>query len=79
MSQIDFISHLYCDDEWHLQSNSQHSTGVAELAAHFASEFGLYVSTSFFGLAIGYLYHRIINLVNLNAHRIIKAWAPTHF
>ena len=50
MSQIDFISHLYCDDEWHLQSNSQHSTGVAELAAHFASEFGLYDWGRFLGL-----------------------------
>ncbi len=35
------ISHLYNDGEWHIQSNEEHCKGVAELAAEFASEFGM--------------------------------------
>ena len=37
------ISHLRCgeDGKWVFQSNEEHSTGVAELAAKFAGEFGL--------------------------------------
>ena len=37
------ISHLYRDEagEWHIQTNEEHSEGVARLAADFASEFGM--------------------------------------
>ena len=37
------ISHLFCDNcnEWHIQTNDEHSKGVAELAASFAESIGL--------------------------------------
>lgn len=35
------ISHIYNDGEWHIQSNDEHCKGVAELAAEFASDFGM--------------------------------------
>lgn len=34
------ISHLRKDDQWHIQTNADHSEGVAELAAKFAEPFG---------------------------------------
>lgn len=39
----EIISHLYCDavGDWHIQSNDDHCKGVSELAALFASEFGM--------------------------------------
>lgn len=38
-----YISHLFCDssNKWHIQTNDEHSKGVAELAASFAESIGL--------------------------------------
>ena len=36
-----YISHLYSDSEWHIQTNSDHCQGVADLASTFASSFGM--------------------------------------
>lgn len=40
----EIISHLYqdkSDGHWVIQSNDEHTTGVAERASHFANEFGM--------------------------------------
>lgn len=39
-----YISHLYQDKNdghWIIQSNEEHTAGVAELASRFANEFGM--------------------------------------
>lgn len=43
MGNPQIISHIYCQNsgEWHIQSNAEHCTGVADLAAQFASAFGM--------------------------------------
>ena len=43
MEKTQIISHLYldCQNEWHIQSNDDHSNGVAELAFEFANGFGM--------------------------------------
>ena len=39
----EIISHIYQDNEghWVIQSNEDHSAGVAKLASQFAGEFGM--------------------------------------
>ena len=39
----EIISHIYQDNvgRWIIQSNEEHSVGVARLAARFAGEFGM--------------------------------------
>ena len=39
----ELISHIYQDHvgHWIIQSNEEHSVGVAELASRFAGEFGM--------------------------------------
>ncbi|MBD5357748.1 MAG: hypothetical protein HDR88_12205 [Bacteroides sp.] len=48
MSDNKIISHLFHDENiaagengWHIQTNDEHCEGVAQLAAEFASEFGM--------------------------------------
>lgn len=43
MNNAQAISHLYKDTSgtWVIQTNSAHCTGVAELTAKFAAEFGM--------------------------------------
>ena len=50
------IAHLYLDDNgnWHIQTNADHSHGVAEFAANFAAEFGM----GQWGKLIGLLHDR---------------------
>lgn len=50
------ISHLYknTEERWVLQSNEEHSVGVARLASHFASEFGM----SEWGKVLGQLHDK---------------------
>lgn len=51
------ISHLYRDrktGEWIVQTNNEHQTGVAELAAEFAGQFGL----SSWGYTLGILHDK---------------------
>lgn len=52
-----FISHLYQDKEngqWIIQTNDEHQKGVAEMAASFASQFGL----SYWGYVLGILHDK---------------------
>lgn len=52
-----FISHLYQnveDGEWVVQTNSEHQTGVAEMACSFTAEFGLFS----WGRALGLLHDK---------------------
>ncbi len=39
----EYISHLYKDiaDHWIIQSNDDHTVGVAKLSSQFAAEFGM--------------------------------------
>ena len=48
----DFISHLYKDEEgrWVIQSNEEHSVGVAERASNFACKFGFGYIAKIMGL-----------------------------
>lgn len=48
------ISHIYYDNEWHIQTNEEHCDGVARLASEFASEFGM----ADWGHMIGLLHDR---------------------
>jgi CRISPR-associated endonuclease/helicase Cas3 len=51
------ISHLYQNSisgEWVIQTNDEHSRGVADLAARFADDFGM----GMFGEILGYLHDR---------------------
>ena len=43
LEKNEIISHLYQDEtgHWHIQSNEEHTLGVAHLASVFASEFGM--------------------------------------
>ena len=53
----EIISHLYqdkADGHWVIQSNENHTAGVAERAAHFSSEFGM----EFWGRILGYLHDK---------------------
>ena len=54
MKQI--ISHLYTDNSgnWVIQSNDEHSMGVAKLASQFAGEFGM----SEYGKVLGLLHDK---------------------
>lgn len=56
MPEKEIISHLFIDAEnnWHIQLNDAHSNGVAELARHFASEFGM----GEWGHTLGFLHDR---------------------
>ena len=52
----EFISHIYQDNVgcWIIQSNEEHSVGVARLAARFAGEFGM----SEWGKVLGQLHDK---------------------
>lgn len=52
----ELISHIYQDHvgHWIIQSNEEHSIGVAELASRFAGEFGM----SGWGKVLGQLHDK---------------------
>lgn len=52
----EIISHIYQDNEghWVIQSNEDHSIGVARLASQFAGEFGM----SEWGKVLGLLHDK---------------------
>lgn len=52
----EIISHIYQDNEghWVIQSNEDHSAGVAKLASQFAGEFGM----SEWGKVLGLLHDK---------------------
>lgn len=59
------ISHLYLDDDgWHIQTNDEHSKGTAEIAAAFASEFGM----AEWGRMLGLLHDRGKETEGFQAH-----------
>ncbi|MBD5287715.1 MAG: CRISPR-associated helicase Cas3' [Bacteroides sp.] len=64
MSVNPIISHVYFDNEWHIQSNAEHSQGVAEFASGFASEFGM----GEWGRMIGLLHDRGKESEGFQAH-----------
>ena len=67
----ELISHIYQDHvvHWIIQSNEEHSVGVAELASRFAGEFGMSKSylSSFFREYTGVNISRYIENVRINA------------
>lgn len=56
MKMAELISHIYQDHvgHWIIQSNEEHSVGVARLASHFAGEFGM----SGWGKVLGLLHDK---------------------
>ena len=64
MSVNPIISHIYFDDDWHIQSNADHCQGVGEFASGFASEFGM----GAWGRMIGLLHDRGKESEGFQAH-----------
>lgn len=70
------ISHLYHDNDWHIQTNKEHCEGVAILASEFAYEFGM----ADWGRMIGLLHDRGKESTGFQAYiRRTSGYDPTAF